>query len=106
MLKTKNKLNAKIRYDFKAEIWKHNAEGGWFFVSLPHTISKEIRESLKWQEEGWGRMKAQASIKGIEWDTAIWFDKKHNTYLLPLKSEIRKKAALKMGDTIAVSVFI
>ncbi len=99
-------MNAKIRYDFKAEIWKHNSEGGWFFVSLPLTVSKEIRESFKWQEEGWGRMKVLASINGVEWDTAIWFDKKHNTYLLPLKSEIRKKAALKLGDTIAVSVFI
>ena len=99
-------MNAKIRYDFRGKIWQHSAEGGWFFVSLPKEIAKEIRENLKWQEEGWGRMKAQASIKGIEWDTAIWFDKKRGTYLLPLKAGIRKKAALKLGDTIAVSVFI
>ena len=46
------------------------------FCFFTHDISKEIRENLKWQEEGWGRMKATASVKQIEWDTAIWFDKK------------------------------
>ncbi len=99
-------MNARIRYDFKAEIWQHQSEGGWFFVSLPMAISKEIRDNLKWQEEGWGRMKVIATVKGIAWHTAIWFDNKHDTYLLPLKAEIRKKADLRSGDIIDVSIAV
>ena len=99
-------MHARIRYDFEAKIWRHNVQGGWFFVSLPNKTSNEIRENLKWQEEGWGRMKAQAIIKGIEWDTAIWFDKKKDTYLLPLKADIRKKAGLELGQSITISVFV
>lgn len=99
-------MHAKIKYDFTGKIWKHNANGGWFFVSLPKEISKEIRENLQWQEEGWGRMKASANVNEFEWDTAIWFDKKHDTYLLPLKSDIRKKAGLKINDRITVRISI
>ncbi len=95
-------MQAKIKYNFTGKIWY----GGWFFVSLPKDISKEIREHLKWQEEGWGRMKATATIKEIEWNTAIWFDNKHNTYLLPLKANIRKKASLELNDIIDVSIAI
>jgi len=72
----------------------------------PKNLSKEIRENHQWQEEGWGRMKAISIVKGFEWNTAIWFDKKLNTYLFPLKAEIRKKASLKIDDRIIVSISI
>ncbi len=99
-------MQGKIRYDFSAKIWKHSSAGSWFFVSLPQDLSSEIRKNLKWQEEGWGRMKASARISEIEWNTAIWFDKKRDTYLLPLKAEIRQKAKLKAGDDIQLILWI
>ena len=99
-------MQAKIKSEFSGKLWKYQSSGGWVFVSIPKGISKEIRENLKWQEEGWGRMKTSASIKEIKWNTAIWFDTKINTYLLPVKSEIRKKASLKINDRITVSISI
>lgn len=66
-------------------------QGSWYFVSVPHELAKEIRNYLKSKEEGWGRLKATAKIGNTEWATAIWFDTKMNTYLLPIKAEIRKK---------------
>ena len=79
---------------------------GWYFVSLPKVMAKEIRENLKWMEEGWGRFKASAKIGNSEWKTAIWFDTKQNTYLLPLKAEIRKKENLKIDQKVKVIVCI
>lgn len=105
-IKIDKKLQVKITYGFTGKIWKHKASGGWFFVSLPRDISKEIREHLKWQEEGWGRMKASAKVNGIEWESAIWFDKKLNTYSLPLKVDIRRKASLNLDEKITVSISI
>jgi len=84
-------MNGKIKYEFFAKAWQHAPPGGWHFVSLPAEISAEIREHLKWQEEGWGRLKATAKIGESQWETAIWFDTKHKTYLLPIKAEIRKR---------------
>lgn len=87
-------------------MWKHNSPGGWYFISLPETISKEIRENLKWQEEGWGRMKASAEIGEYKWDTAIWFDTKRGTYILPIKAEIRKKSQLQINIKFKMNIWI
>ena len=99
-------MTGKIKYEFSGKTWQYASPGGWYFVSLPKTISKEIREKLKWQEEGWGRLKATAKVGKSQWETAIWFDTKHNTYLLPLKAEIRKKENLESDMVIKVTVWI
>jgi hypothetical protein len=95
-----------IKYQFLTKIWKHSSPGGWHFVSLPKTVSQEIRENCKWQEEGWGRMRATAKIGELKWETAIWFDTKMNTHLLPIKAEIRKKANLEINKKIEVVIWI
>ncbi|WP_299626650.1 DUF1905 domain-containing protein [uncultured Tenacibaculum sp.] len=97
-------MQAKIEYQFSGKVWRDSPNGGWYFVSLPKMMSKEIRNSLQWQEEGWGRMKAIAKINEVEWNTSIWFDKKNETYLLPLKADIRKKAQLTLDLKIDVSI--
>lgn len=99
-------MQAKIKYSFPGKLWKHNGQGGWYFMSLPIDISKEIRAHLKWQEEGWGRMKATASIANFEWDTAIWFDKKKNTYLLPIKANVRAKTNLNIDQVVDVIILV
>ena len=97
-------MSIKITYKFTAPVWKHYATGGWYFVSLPTEFSEEIRKNMKWQEEGWGRMKTTAKIRETLWDTAIWYDTKLNTYILPLKSDIRKKEKIEIGNILDVEI--
>ncbi len=99
-------MTGKIRYEFKAILWQHTGAGGWHFISLPETTSTEIRTLLKSSEEGWGRLKATAKIGNAKWETAIWFDTKKNTYLLPIKATIRSKENLLLGAEIAVIVSV
>lgn len=96
----------KAEFSFEAPIWQYSPPGGWFFVTVPDEISAEIREHLKWQEEGWGRLKATAAIGSFTWDTAIWYDTKHKAYLLPLKAEIRKELRLSAGDDVLVKILV
>jgi hypothetical protein len=96
----------KIRYEFSAEAWQHAPPGGWYFVSLPEDMAREIRENLQWQEEGWGRLKASARLGKSEWETAIWFDRKRNTYLLPIKAEIRSKEQVAAGNRYQVTIWL
>lgn len=95
-----------IKYEFSAKLWQHASPGGWHFVSLPKKLSKEIRQHLGWQEAGWGRLKARAKTGNSEWETAIWFDTKLDTYLLPVKTVVRKKETLATGQTIKVIVWV
>jgi hypothetical protein len=96
----------KIRYEFSAEAWQHAPPGGWYFVSLPGDMAREIRENLQWQEEGWGRLKASATLGESAWDTAIWFDRKRNTYLLPIRAEIRRKEQVVVGNQYHVTLWL
>lgn len=96
----------KIQYSFSSETWQYKGNGGWFFVSLPQGLSVEIRAALKSEEQGWGRLKVIARIGNHEWETAIWFDTKANTYLLPLKAEIRRKEKIEAKQIVDVTLFI
>ncbi len=99
-------MKGKIKYTFEGTTWQSTPLAGWNFVSLPLDLSKEIRTHLQWQEEGWGRLKVVASINNSEWGTAIWFDTKRNTYLLPLKAEVRKKQNIHLNQSLVVTLWI
>jgi len=95
-----------IKYEFEAEPWLYSGTGGWHFISLPVELAKEIRTYLKSEEEGWGRLKVRAKIGETEWKTAIWFDTKSNTYLLPLKAEVRKSEPIEIGRLTKTTIWI
>jgi len=69
-------------------------------------MSIEIRENFKQLEEGWGRMQVTAKIGKSEWKTAIWFDTKQDTYLLPLKAEIRKRENIVPDKDIEIIIWV
>lgn len=95
-----------IAYKFDAKTWTSGGSGSWYFVSLPLDISKEIRDNLKSEEEGWGRLKATAKIGATEWKTAVWFDTKWKTYLLPLKTAVRKTEQITEGQMITICIWV
>ncbi|MGG9972768.1 DUF1905 domain-containing protein [Ferruginibacter sp. SUN002] len=95
-----------IQYEFVTRPWQYSGPNGWYFVSLPKSMSKEIRSALRSEEEGWGRLKATAKIGNSQWKTAIWFDTKMNTYLLPLKAEIRKKEKIDITKDVETIIWI
>ena len=95
-----------VEFYFSAKVWQHQGQGGWYFVSLPVEISKEIRDSLQFTKEGWGRLKADAKIGNTNWKTAIWFDTKHNTYLLPIKASVRKAAQILVDEMISIYIWV
>ena len=45
-------------------------------------------------------------MHSFQWETAIWFDTKLDTYLLPLKAEIRKKEKITTDKEIEIMIWI
>lgn len=91
-----------MKYSFQAEVWKYKGKAGWYFTNLPKKLSIEIRLNHGFSEEGWGRLKTTAMLGKSKWMTAIWFDSKAETYLLPIKSEIRKKEKIEIDSLVKV----
>ena len=95
-----------VKYALEAAPWQYSGQGAWVFVSLPVELSEEIRRLFKTEEEGWGRLKATAAVGKSEWKTAIWFDTKSSTYILPLKAAIRSKENIITGKLITLTIWI
>jgi len=51
-------------------------------------------------------LKMTAKTGNTQWETAIWFDTKLDTYLLPLKAEIRKKEKITTDKEIEIMIWI
>ena len=104
------KSDGLMQYEFIATFRRYKEEDacGWNFLFMPEELAKEIRANFKWREEGWDRMKVTAKIGDSEWKTSIWFDTKHDTYLLPVKAQIRKKEKIEMaeGNEVKITIWI
>lgn len=102
MMISKSSVSAKKNevFQFEGKLWRSGSSGGWCFVTIPKTTGKKIRTIYQTSEEGWGRLKAIATIGRSTWTTAIWFDTKAGSYLLPVKAVIRNKEKLALGARV------
>lgn len=101
--------NKGIQYIFSAKVFRYSTSSdmvGWTIALLPKELSVEIRNNFKHLEQGWGRMKATAKVGNSQWGTAIWFDTKQDTYLLPIKALIRKKEAIVLDEDVEISIWV
>ena len=96
----------RINYDFSGHLWRDNLPNGWHFITLPEALSKFIRKAHGNNESGWGRLKVEAKIGEVSWNTSIWFDSKSGSYLLSIKAGVRKKSQLKAGKLVFVELNI
>lgn len=94
----------KLLYQFSAPLWKYEGAGGWHFVSMPKEMALEIKSNFSQNAEAWGRIKVLAEVGEHSWETSIWYDKKRQTYLLPIKSEVRKTQKIELSQTLTIQV--
>jgi len=96
----------KNEFKFKAKVWIYPGPAAWHFVTLPKGISKEIKQIFGELARGWGSLPVTVTIEKASWNTSIFPDKKIGAYLLPIKSDIRKKEMILSGHTIYLKLII
>ena len=82
-------------------IWKGEASGRWYFITVPEEQSDEIRAHAFGAPRGFGSVKVEARIHDVTWRTSV-FPLNSGGYLLPVKAEVRRKAELAAGDEVTV----
>jgi hypothetical protein len=92
------------RFSFKSKVWIYPGMAGWHFVTLPKKIANEIASRYHYIKKGFGSLPVEVTIGKTNWKTSIFPDKKTQSYLLPLKVEVRKKEGIKEGDTINFTI--
>lgn len=100
-----------LSFSFEAECWLWHAENqvSWHFVTLPPAQSDEIKffsENLREKKRGWGSVRVQVKVGESYWETSIFPYSKTQTYILPIKAEVRKKEKIAVGDSVHVSLKI
>ena len=87
------------KYEFEAELWLHPGPDPWHFISLPPEVSDDVRA----RTEGllaFGSTRVEARIGETTWSTSVFFDRKRDCFLLPVKAEVRRREGVGDGDQV------
>ena len=84
-------------------IWKGEAAGRWYFITVPEEQSDEIRAHAFGTPRGFGSVKVEARIHDVTWRTSV-FPLNSGGYLLPVKASVRRDANIAAGDEVKVKL--
>lgn len=84
-------------------IWRGEAAGRWYFVTVPEEVSGEIKAHGFETPRGFGSVRVEARIQDVIWHTSV-FPLNSGGYVLPIKAEVRKRASIGAGDEVEVSL--
>src|SRR3954453_339714 len=82
---------------FTAELWRGEAQSGWFFVPVAPEASARIREVPR-PPRGFGSVRVRATIGGTSWTTSGFPDASRGAYVLPVKKDVPRAGGLDEGD--------
>ena len=92
-------------------IWKGEAAGRWYFITVPEDQSDEIRAHAFGSPRGFGSVRVEARIddpsagsgQAVTWRTSV-FPLNSGGYLLPVKKDVRARAGIGAGDEVTVKL--
>lgn len=94
-----------MNYAFGAKLWRYPGKDPWYFVTVPRKFASEIKSlTSNMPLRGFGSIKVTVSIEDIKWETSIFPDKSSDSYVLPIKKEIRNRLGLEAEDRLAVKI--
>jgi hypothetical protein len=89
------------RCRFSAELWRWEAQSGWFFVTVSDDVSALIGERPR-PPRGFGSVRVRATIGRTTWATSVFPDSTRGGYVLPVKRSVRTAEGLDEGETADV----
>ncbi len=98
-------MNAKI-YKLKSRVWIYPGPSSWHFVTLPKKEAEDIKKFESPIRRGFGAIKVEVTIGSTSWLTSIFPDKETQSYILPLKRNVRKKERIRADQLIKYSLEI
>jgi uncharacterized protein DUF1905 len=93
-----------VQFSFEATVIDWRGPSPFFFAPIPLQHAEEIRRISKLVTYGWGMIPVEATVGAVVFRTALFA--KDETYLLPLKADVRRRANITAGDSIFVAMTI
>lgn len=92
------------RLAFAATVIEWRGPAPYFYAPIPHAEAETIRRASKLVSYGWGVIPVAAEIGGVRFTTSLF--PKDETYLLPLKAEVRRRCGITAGDAVQVAMIL
>jgi hypothetical protein len=86
-----------LAFDFTAELWRWDAQSGWFFVTVPPDESELVRERPR-PPRGFGSVRVRVTVGRSTWATSVFPIASRGGYVLPMKQAVRRAEGLDEGD--------
>lgn len=84
-------------WEFTAPLWKWEGNAAWHFVTLPFDVTDEIDELTTGKQAGFGSVKVNVTVGRTRWCTSVFPDKGRESFILPVKAQVRKAEGLTAG---------
>ncbi|MEQ1765845.1 MAG: DUF1905 domain-containing protein [Methylotenera sp.] len=98
-----------IDFTFTGKCWLWQGKGTWHFITLPQDKSEEIKffsDHHFGKRRGWGSIRVTANVGGTEWETSIFPSSSLDSYILPVKADVRRKQKIVAEDEVVVMLKI
>ena len=93
-----------MSYHFHAELWLHQGDAAWHFLTVPADVSDDIEARTADQHRGFGSVRVRVTIGATTWQTSVFPDSKRGAYVLPVKKDVRRAEGIDAGDTAGVTI--
>jgi hypothetical protein len=93
-----------VQFRFEADVIYWRGPSPFFFVAVPAEHVAELRGVARAVTYGWGMVPVEARIGEVAFTTSLF--PKDETYLLPLKAAVRRRADVTAGDRVAVEMTV
>ena len=93
-------------YEVTTEVLRYPGITGWHYVTLPSDIVDDIRERFGNSARAFGSLAVSVEVGRSTWSTSLFYDSNKQTYLLPLKGDIRKQEHIEEGDAVTVRLAV
>jgi hypothetical protein len=87
--------------EFEAELWEHQGQGAWCFVTVPPEPSEDIRLSGA-MPAGFGSYRVEVTVGSTTWQTSVFPDNASQGFVLPVKKAVRRAEDLEVGERLTV----
>ena len=96
-------MNAKS-YKLESRVWMWPGPSSWHFVTVPKKVAADIKKFQGPLRRRFGAIKVEITVGKTSWLTSIFPDKETQSYILPLKRDIRKKEGIRADKLIKYSL--
>lgn len=89
---------------FTSPIWRYPGAGSWHFITLPEDLARDLNAHAP--KGGWGSVKVRVTIGTSTWKTSVFPDKRYNSYILPVKKQVRSDEKLIADNLVTVNISV